>query len=265
MITRSGVDGLWFPCAYGGGNYSLVLTRLTFTAPDGTEYQLRDKLTGGQPASYGQCSFNGNSRGTEFITADGTAATFISDTAIYDVVTGGEDAPSGYLMLRDGTRYRIQDGFIQWMRDRNGNKLTFTYSGPLLTKVTDSLNREVTINYNISDAAPYGLCDHITYKGFGGAPRTIRVSRTLMSNALRAGSSIQTYAQLFPELNGSTSTSFNPTKVSALWLPNGRSYKFYYNSYGELARLELPTGGGMEYDWTGGLVGGPASGIDSNG
>jgi RHS repeat-associated protein len=31
-------------------------------------------------------------------------------------------------------------------------------------------------------------------------------------------------------------------------LPDGQSYKFYYNPYGELARVELPTGGAVEYD-----------------
>ena len=37
--------------------------------------------------------------------------------------------------------------------------------------------------------------------------------------------------------------------MSAVELPNGRTYQFRYNSYGEVARIELPTGGATEYDW----------------
>ena len=32
-------------------------------------------------------------------------------------------------------------------------------------------------------------------------------------------------------------------------LPNGQKYLFRYNTYGELARVTLPTGGSFEYDW----------------
>src|SRR6185369_5178048 len=42
--------------------------------------------------------------------------------------------------------------------------------------------------------------------------------------------------------------------ISRVILPDGRSYRFFYNSYAELARVELPTGGAFEYDWSGGVV-----------
>jgi hypothetical protein len=73
---------------------------------------------------------------------------------------------------------------------------------------------------------------------------------------LRPGYTIQTYQQLFPEfpfLNGITSL-YNPERlVSAVWLPDGRRYQFFYNPYGELARVVLPTGAAIEYDWGRGL------------
>jgi RHS repeat-associated protein len=237
--------------------YSKTLSRLTFSAADGTEYELRDQLTNGQPLS-STCT-TGASRGTVFVTADGTAATFISDTTIVDNPQVNAFGPhgfavSGYLMLRDGTRYRIDGSNVTWIRDRNGNKVSFTYTSTSMT-ITDSLNRVVTVNYDVSDVAPYGLCDRITYKGFGGAQRILRISKTSLSNALRSGYTIKTLggaSGLFPETNGSSSTTHNPTVQSAVWLPDGRSYKFYYNSYGELARVELPTGGAYEYDMTAG-------------
>jgi YD repeat-containing protein len=42
--------------------------------------------------------------------------------------------------------------------------------------------------------------------------------------------------------------------MSAVTLPDGRQYQFYYNSYGELARVDLPTGGVIEYDYGSGTT-----------
>ena len=47
-------------------------------------------------------------------------------------------------------------------------------------------------------------------------------------------------------------------------LPDGRSYQFRYNPYGELARVVLPTGGATEYDYAAGISGGYASGVLRN-
>jgi RHS repeat-associated protein len=240
--------------------YSQALTRLTFTTGDGTEFEFRDQLNNGQPLSVPNCTGTGSNRGRFFITADGTSATFISDSDIFDyglVSLVGQIVffPSGYLMLRDGARYRIDNGLVSWMRDRNGNRLTFTYdSFGRVTSVTDSLNRQVTVAYGVSDVQPYGLCDQISYKGAGGASRMIRVSKTNLGSALRAGFALQTPGQLFEQSDGTLATVYDPTVVSSLWLPDGnRRYQFSYNSYGELARIVLPTGGAIEYDHAPGL------------
>jgi len=105
---------------------AMTLTRLTFTAPDGTEFELRDTKTGGVAKAVGICDQAGFNREKVFVTADGSAATFISDTNILDYITipnPGNDLfyPSGYLLLRDGTRYRFDNGTVTWLRDRNGN------------------------------------------------------------------------------------------------------------------------------------------------
>lgn len=257
-----------------GINYHTTFTRLTFTTPDGTEMELRDQLNDGA-AGYGQEACGGGpglSRGRVFVTQDGTAATFISDWEINDA--GGNEivaqngyehiTPSGFLMLRNGTRYRIDNGRVSWIRDRNGNKITFTYDiFSRVTSMTDSLKRTVTIVYGVNDGFPYGVCDRITYKGTQGTTRIIRVSKTSLSNALRSGQLLKTYGGLFPDITISN-TTFNPTVFSAVWLPDGRSYQFKYNSYAELARVVLPTGGAYEYDWAAGATGGPASGTLTN-
>ena len=235
--------------------YTASLTRLTFTGPDGTEYELRDQLTAGQPANNGNCNtyLNPPSRGTVFVTSDGSAATFISDATIHDVVLGanpGEIYPSGYLMLRDGTKFRIENGLATWLRDRNGNKLTFSYdSNNRIQTITDSLNRQVTIARNTGP----GTFDQITYKGFGAASRNIKVNYSSLASALRSDySSTLTYKALFPDLDGSTINHHNPSVVSSITLPNNKEYQIRYNPYGEIARVVLPTGGAIEYDHAGG-------------
>ncbi|HWW76919.1 MAG TPA: hypothetical protein VNZ44_16080, partial [Pyrinomonadaceae bacterium] len=235
--------------------FKYTLTTLTFTAADGTEYDFRDRQSGGVRIDVGHCPppfpYRGASRGRVWVTADGSAATFISDDDIYDQVdvpAGTRTfAPSGYMLLRDGTRYRIDSGGVTWIRDRNGNQVSPN---------VDSLGRVVTIDYDVSDPA-YGLCDRIHYSGFGGEARTIYVTKTALENALRAGYGPQSYSQLFPDLNVSSlgTGAYSTTVVSGVVLPDGRGYQFRYNSYGELARVVLPTGGAIEYDMA------PGSGV----
>ncbi len=253
-------------------------TRLTFTAPDGTEYNLIDKEKGGNPR-LDSCGFTvSNYRGSIFITADGTSATFYSQNPIADVIDASDPQwmyasttfyPSGYLMLRDGTRYDISDGYVTRMRDRNGNEVRYE---PIINigivgwTITDSLNRQIIINYDVNDGGQYGVVDRITIKGFGGANRYIRISYNFTGNWLRTTQPTDpttpwNIQQLFPQLDNFEGDPGGPLKVSTIWLPDGRSYKFKYNVYHELARVELPTGGAIEYDYSGGEPGGTSSGV----
>ena len=169
----------------------LFLTRLTFTSSDGTEYEFRDQLYAGEPKP------NGTSRGTVFVTADGTAATFISDTAIGEIAGSQLAFPSGSMLLADGSSYRIDGGTVTWMRDRNGNRMSFTYdANHRVTTVTDSINRQVTVTYADMVSIFY---DQIGYKGFGGAPRAILDGACL--TALRTGAAGGLAARLMAPQN----------------------------------------------------------------
>src|SRR5262249_153023 len=225
----------------------------------GTEYELRDQTFNGQPRQTANNCQDGNiNRGTVFVTADGSAATFISDSPIFDKELTSSSAvtfyPSGYLILKDGMRYRIVNGQVQWIRDRNGNRVSFGYdASSRISSITDSLNRQVTFSYGDHIASQ---SDFITYHGSGGAARTIEIGYTSLSNALRSGETIMTYQQLFPALPNAGGTTLNHPVVSYVKLPDQRQYAFYYNSYGELARIALPTGGAIEYDYSGEIVNG---------
>ena len=127
------------------------------------------------------------SRGKVFVSKDGSGVTFISDVDVLDAYGFAIDEiyPSGYLLLKDGTRYRIDGGSVSSIKDRNGNKVTFSGG-----QITDSLNRVVTIASANMPNTPY---DDITFAG-----KTILVWYGSMSDSLRTGFSIQTFQQLFP-------------------------------------------------------------------
>ena len=227
-----------------------TLTRLTFTTPDGTQHELRDTLNNGKPLNVACSQSIPHSRGTVFTSSGGEAMTFISDSTITDSLSSAAVVyvfPSGMLYFRDGARYRIDGGTVTWMQDRNGNRVSFIYDGfKRVTQIKDSINRVITISYaNLTNI----FYDQITFKGAGGATRVLRVWHANLGQVLRAGYSLGSESSLFPELNDGLTDPYDPIKVSMVELPDGRSYKFYYNPYGELARTELPTGGAYEYDY----------------
>jgi RHS repeat-associated protein len=255
---------------YCGTNYESTFTSLTVILPDGTRKTFIDQATEGQPLG-GQTACGGGpgaGRGTVFKTNDGSAMTFISDTDIIDaggnsfVAENGfeEFYPSGFLLFPNGTRYRFDGGYVSWITDRNGNKVsfvyeTFIYNYKRVTSAVDAIGRTVNISYGSSE-------DQITYLGTGGAARTVRVLKANLSSSLRTGEILKQYGGsggLFPELGGAGQW-FNPVLVNEIVLPDNRSYKLRYNSYGELARIEYPTGGATEYDWQAGVNNGNTSG-----
>lgn len=264
--------GTVLPCLYQLGarveGTRNTLTRLTFTANDESEHELVDLQTMGRPNS-AQCVSQeqpGFNRGKVFVSTDGTSMTFVSDADIPDrrcsegSTTSAEPQNrtfdvSGYLYLRDGMVYRIDNSGVSWMRDRNGNTLSFSRdTNANLPAITDSLGRQTTFSSGYAGNVFY---DTINYPSFGGAPRTIKLYSTyLHDNILRADQTLKTDAELFPgipRLPGSPPQTFDPIRTSAVELPDGRLYRFFYNSYGELARVELPTGGAVEYDYAAGV------------
>lgn len=254
-------------CGKAYGVYGSTLTRLTFTTPDGTEVELRDAAKSGEPQYVNDCNEWGQSRGKLFVSADGSAATFYADADVVDYrwiqnvehpVTPNDYKrlfhPSGYLMLRDGTRFRVVDGQMVWGQDRNGNRTLFGNG------ITDPLGR----NY-AGVATPTGW--EKSFPRVGGGTHAYRGHFDVLQNRLRTarpGDSATTkkYEDLFPGLYWAASGEFSisshdPGVLSSLELPNDRSYQFYYDVYGELARVVLPTGGAYEYDWN---TEGPAEG-----
>lgn len=247
---------------YGATSYYGTLTRLYAIMPDGTETELRDVATDGNinggPSGSSPCLGSTN-RGRIFVSKDGSAMTFEADTDVYDQPDQGAGL-NGKLYFKDGSSFRAVNNTTAF-RDKNGNYTGFNAvtspSNYLL--YTDSAGRATTISY------PGNEDELITYKGFGGAVREVEIDRVRLADALYTGQTIKTLAQLFPtDLfpdYGNMHSNYDPWVISQITLPNGLSYSFKYNSYGEIERIDFPTGSAVEYDWANGVAGAPSGGV----
>ncbi|MEO7144616.1 MAG: hypothetical protein ABI165_14050, partial [Bryobacteraceae bacterium] len=229
------------------------MTWIVWHAPDGSETVLVDTAFNGQPQSSsvntcGQLStYQPANRGKVFRSYDGSYLTFVAAQDVPD----GSGPVTGTLYFRDGAAYRIgADSYVSQIEDRNGNQLTYSFqpnaTGGVYT-VHDSAGRTEAIT--ITEDPASNPQDTIVYTGTGGVARTITVNYALLQNALSVGEQVTTYACLFPELNGSSSSTFNPWIVSSIVLADGHSYNFRYNAYGELTQLTLPAGGAYQYKY----------------
>lgn len=232
-----------------GSENCTALTKLYLRLPGG-EIELRDVGTNGEPHYDGGSTLN---RGREWHSVDGSGISFLSDADIQDETCGDLNFqamnggyviyPTGYLMMGDGSQFRFIAGQAIWSRDRNGNTLTFG------TTTTDSIGRQ----YQIAGGGPYN--GSVTYKGFDGTDRVIGVTVGNLSSSLRSDfaiAGVQTLQNLFPSISARLETPgspFNPVVTQSIHLPNNKEYRFFYDAYGELARVELPTGGTIEYDY----------------
>src|ERR1700685_1274340 len=246
----------------------ITLARIVFETPDGGQTELIDQNTNGQPYQIqsactqlpATCDAN---RGKIFRSTDGSSLEFISDSDVLDNTAPGfgeSDAKvSGNLLFPNGVVYRIDNSDVSWIRDRNGNKITFEYnSGQVIpvtwylfvdapSQIVDSLGRTVTLNYSDSSC---GGCTTITYPGTGGNARVTQIVQAHLSSGLLRSDfpSVQTIDQLFPS-TGQPTYSFDPILASYIQFPDGRRFTFQYDTYGELARITLPTAGAIEYDY----------------
>ena len=255
-------------CPNSSVSVDSTLARIVFEAPDGSQTELMDRNTNGavynipNPCSQSPGSVDAG-RGTDFRSTDGGSLQFLSDTPILDYTSYGygeaDQKVTGTLRFANGITYRIVNSVVQWMRDRNGNLIQFQYAGGKQIHVTwylyvdvpsqiiDPLGRTITLNYNDGSC---GGCTTITYPGYNGASRVIQLVQAHLSSAgMLRGYSAKTPDQLFGSTNQTTAYNFDPVLPSSIQYPDGRRFTFQYNPYGELARVNLPTGGAMEYDY----------------
>ena len=263
MTARQTGYGSGSLCNPGPSQYRLhasTLTQFTFTAPDGTEYEFRDVATDGDFLNPTVLNCGGSpssdiSRGTKFVSVDGTAATFISDVVVYDQpVPGGltQLSVAGTIFLRDGTRFGISgNGNVQWQQDRNGNRINYTYENGRLKSVTDTLGRTITITYF---GEPSGSTSQtvatIAWTGTDGSSRVVTLKGRGYQHVMRPGLVRKTFWQLFGPGVGHLSTEYPTANViEEIQLPGNYEWQFRYNEFAEVAHVATPAGGGVVYEY----------------
>ena len=232
------------------GNYYKV-PRLTIHMPDGSAHELRR--------------------------ADQPYIGAVNNTGVYYAVDGSRlryDTSTATLYMPDGSRYVLGSTAVQFF-NRNGNRLDYNRSSK---QWTDTLGRVIS-------SPPLSTADY-TLPGVNDTPVTYDFRWGYLQGALEpdpatgATPALQHagghYVSGPPSMDNKphgvggeslfnsklnenndtleyvlgASTPFNPVVLKELILPNGLSYKFQYNVYGEITKITYPTGGveWLKYD-----------------
>ena len=169
------------------------------------------------------------------------------------------DSSSGTLLMPDGTRWNGS----QYI-DRNGNALTYNAS---TSSWTDTLGRSLAVP--IPGSPPASGDYSYTMPGVNGTPITYTLRWRNLGDALtdptqplhyigdmtsaNCGTGNPQPNNLFSTIDSQSKVLqggiFNPVVLSQIVLPNGSSYTFTYNVYGELNKIVYPTGGSEQFGY----------------
>jgi len=148
-----------------------------------------------------------------------------------------------YFPLTGGLRYSAGNNqgttFPAWVEDRNGNQAIISDNGGGAITVTDTAGRA-----------------ELKSSGFGATGNTLTVAGLANPYTLTWGSSSYNFTVPFHEVSVITcGTAKQPASgtystIQSLELPNGQSYKFYYEAtYGLISEIVYPSGGWVKYTW----------------
>ncbi|MDQ3253940.1 MAG: hypothetical protein M3R15_08555, partial [Acidobacteriota bacterium] len=201
-------------------------------------------------------------------------------TGIFYAVDGSHlrfDFDSGTLYLPDGSRYIFplqpngELSATQYL-DRNGNTLSYNAAA---RQWTDTLGRVITVPLpiNVPHQGPGQTVGDQPYAvtGVGGAPQTYILSWRRLQDVLRIPEPLkydgaqqcngQIVSWLIPSLFTTPDSAtkrvcdydlslFNPIVLAGVGLPNGTSYSFKFNIYGEIEQIDYPTGGYERFSYS---------------
>lgn len=180
------------------------------------------------------------------------------DAGVYYAVDGSNiryETATGRLLLPDGSYY--SGGHI----DRNGNKMTYNFSAK---EWTDTLGRNIKFplsNLNWGDVTNNlpgvnGTTHDYTLKWrylheclSSGEVRVIADYDYTYSNNPQPHTGLSLFTKYsileYVVSDGAPffTTYFDPIVLKEIALPNGKSYTFSYNIYGEIDKVTYPTGG----------------------
>ncbi len=252
------------------GCYTYRLTKLSLILPGNGEIEFRDDAYDGAPI-LSQCGGGGTGgRGYRWHASDGSAMIYISDSEIADSVSS--PSLSGVVVTSDGMRYHVNaGGKCDSITDRNGNRITINYVSANEVQYVDQLGRITKLQRTIADPEYPNetLALLVTLPGYNGANRYYKIRSGVMNQYYRSDENPS-----LPVVNGDydplgivgdhtpggtklflLSYSGNYQRIDErpvlreLELPDHRYLRFKYNRFGEVAEVELPTGGKIWYQF----------------
>jgi len=252
-----------------GPCYHYTLPKLTMMMPDKGEIEFRDDAYDGAPLPSDSCSgyVSASSRGRRWHATDGSGTIYISD--IDNAAAQRYGNLSGVVITSEGMRYHFNGELCDSITDRNGNKITFQSTSGIT--ITDQLGRTTTIQQNVADPQnpSVTLALLVTLPGYNGQ-RYYKVKTGTMNQHYRSDINPTlpvitgdydplsynygwgTATRLFNHSYGLYAQEIDNWEVpTELILPDGRSIHFNYNQYGEVAEIQMPTGGKVWYDYDG--------------
>lgn len=147
-----------------------------------------------------------------------------------------------HVFFPDGTKLEYQNFQCQTIRDRNGNQLTVTYHATygLMTKITDTLGREITFHYQ--DQFGIDIDQPRQYQGY------FSLSHIKQWRKNETGGDVQVTLANFGYENITIYTNFqgllsevpNGTVLpmcTKVVLADGSLYKFAYTTYGQVKTI----------------------------
>ncbi|MDQ1639477.1 MAG: hypothetical protein QOF62_2816, partial [Pyrinomonadaceae bacterium] len=228
------------PVSFGTPGGYKKIARIFATLPDGSRHELRKDDSLHDPAE----TITG-----KFLAVDDSRLVF--------------DTATGTLYLPDGTR--MASGFI----DKNGNKLVS--GGSLYTSWTDTMGRSISSPLDVGtnkvgdDTSAVAFDKSFSVPGFDGGTLSYTMKWKKLEDVLTNPSDTLEYMgdtgnsgtcgsygvgaspSLFVGNGDETQVMmetrvFDPVVLAEIDLPNGKSYKFTYNIYGEIDKVVYPTG-----------------------
>ncbi|AEU36103.1 RHS repeat-associated core domain protein [Granulicella mallensis MP5ACTX8] len=162
------------------------------------------------------------------------------------------DAQANTVYLKDGTQ--IMPGAQGEIRDRNGNIMSLQGDTDTLNRspVTTTSGPGVTYTTPLGNAIQGYQYTNYTVYDSSGNPQVYKVDYQAMdfaSNMCTEATMSGTQSQSYP----CEDTVIPIIEPWHLTLPSGKAYVFTFNngSMGELAKVDLPTGGSISYSYSG--------------
>ena len=243
------------------------IKRLYVNLPDGSSHEFRASNT---PIDCGDTG--GGCTGQDF------TGTFLSvDGSKMRLESGTSEST---LYMPDGSRYIFGSdqgpnigSLAHTYIDRHGNKMTFDNTNK---QWTDTLGRilsnPIPSNYGLNQDQTVG--DHtVTFPGMNGGTTNVTLSWRYLKDPNGGESGFENPSQSLSAIGGSnchqtyptpvgtplfangndfaicnyvtanTTGFFNPVVLTKITYPNGSSYQFKYNIYGEIEKIIYPSGG----------------------